>query len=202
MNAAPVVIQADGPHLAQLQREGWVITARSWAAQLKLEHVHPGHLRALTARAAAAGTIRELSPHDAKAVLDLDLDLDLATAQDYPGGPATTHVPLTPETAVPTARRRGFGVFGPDEALVAMTFVDIEGAAAEIEFTVVSRAARGSGIGTGLKAVSVLNLIDHGVTTFRTGGSSDNDAILRANTTLGFVVDEQWVTLIPPTEEA
>ena len=198
MSVSPVVIRVDDPRLARLQQEGWTITARSWAAQLEAEHVDRGHLLALMARAAAAGTVRRLSLHDVQAALDLDL----ATVRDYPGGLATAHLPLTRATAVPGARRWGLGVFGPDEALVAMTFVDIEAAAAEIDFTVVSPAARGCGVGTGLKAASVLALLDHGITRIRTGGSADNAAILRANTSLGFVVDEHWVTRIPAPEEA
>ncbi len=196
MCAAPVIIRADAPGLSHMQQEGRVIAARSWAAQLGSEDVDRGHLRALTARAAVAGTVRELSSDDAEAVLALDL----ATADDYPGGPATAHVPLAPAAVVISARRRGFGVFTPDGELVAMTLVDIEGVVAEIDFTVVSPAARGLGIGTGVKAESVLALIDHGIKTIRTGGSADNEVILRVNSALGFVVDEHWVTLTEPTE--
>lgn len=75
------------------------------------------------------------------------------------------------------------------------TFVDIDGVEAETHFTVVHRAWRGRGLGIAVKAASVLTLAAEGVTRFRTGGSVDNVAILRANDALGYVRDEEWVTL-------
>jgi hypothetical protein len=41
----------------------------------------------------------------------------------------------------------------------------------------------------------VLTLAAEGVTQFRTGGSADNLAILRANDAVGYIQDEEWVTL-------
>ncbi|WFR67918.1 hypothetical protein P9139_05935 [Curtobacterium flaccumfaciens] len=76
-----------------------------------------------------------------------------------------------------------------------MTFVDIEGTKAETQFTVVHRAWRGQGLGIAVKAASVLALAAEGVTQFRTGGSADNLAILRANDAVGYIQDEEWVTL-------
>ena len=38
-------------------------------------------------------------------------------------------------------------------------------------------------------------LAAEGVTQFRTGGSADNLAILRANDAVGYIQDEEWVTL-------
>ncbi|WIB68909.1 hypothetical protein DEI93_07735 [Curtobacterium sp. MCBD17_035] len=73
--------------------------------------------------------------------------------------------------------------------------MDIDGVEAETHFTVVHRAWRGRGLGIAVKAASVLTLAAEGVTRFRTGGSVDNVAILRANDALGYVRDEEWVTL-------
>ncbi|MDN5797337.1 MAG: hypothetical protein L0H79_16495 [Intrasporangium sp.] len=81
-----------------------------------------------------------------------------------------------------------------------MTFVDLDGAAAEIDVTVVAEPWRDQGVGTGLKAASVLALIEDGVEPCRTGGSADNHAIRRANHVIGFLIDEQWVTLAPPDQ--
>ncbi|HET7397427.1 MAG TPA: acetyltransferase [Intrasporangium sp.] len=141
-----------------------------------------------------AGAARELTGEDAAAILELDA----AMAQDYPGGVATSHMPLTVASAVLTGRRRAFGVFGYRDELLAMTFADLDGATAEIDFTVVAAPWRGLGVGTGLKAASLLALIEDGIESVRTGGSADNHAIIRANTTIGFVIDQEWVTLTAP----
>lgn len=45
----------------------------------------------------------------------------------------------------------------------------------------------------------MLALLDAGVVRFRTGGSADNAAMIAANATLGYVVDETWLTLAAPT---
>ena len=63
----------------------------------------------------------------------------------------------------------------------------------------VARDRRGLGLATAVKAASVLVLVDDdGVAVVRTGGSADNPAILAANDALGFVVDEEWLTLEGP----
>lgn len=46
-----------------------------------------------------------------------------------------------------------------------------------------------------MKAASLLALAGEGFTRFRTGGSADNEAIIRANDALGYLRDEEWVTL-------
>lgn len=79
-----------------------------------------------------------------------------------------------------------------------MTFVDLDGERAEIDFTVVAADRRGRGLGTAVKSAAVLALIDAGVRFVRTGGSAENAAIRSINDALGFVIDEHWVTLAPP----
>lgn len=46
-----------------------------------------------------------------------------------------------------------------------------------------------------MKAASLLALASQAITRFRTGGSADNEAIIRANDALGYLRDEEWVTL-------
>lgn len=135
--------------------------------------------------------MRGLSDTDVDAVLRLDT----MTVADYPGGVATQHEALDRRTATPSASRRAFGAFDPTGELVAMTFVDLDGAVAETHLTVVHPAWRGHGLSVAVKAASVLTLAFEGVTRFRTGGSADNVAILRANQAVGYVRDEEWVTL-------
>ncbi|WP_083402953.1 GNAT family N-acetyltransferase [Curtobacterium sp. MCBA15_008] len=186
-----IVLLIQAPRRAALEAEGWVVVARSFGAQLDSNSINVERLQAMVAQ--AEGTVREITDTDVDAVLHLDA----ATVEDYPGSAATQHAALDRRAATPSASRRAFGAFVPDAELVAMTFVDIDGADAETQFTVVHRAWRGRGLSVAVKAASVLALTAEGVTRFRTGGSADNAAILRANDALGYVRDEEWVTLVP-----
>ena len=204
-----IVLPADAPRRVELERRGWRVVARSFGAQLDGDAVDRARLRSLVDRAGLP--VRALDDADVDAVLALDA----ATIGHYPGSVATRHEPFDRERATPSATRQGFGVWSGD-ALVALTFVDVlvgaGGAAAgsdaaagsaaasvsaETDVTVVAAGHRGRGIGTAVKAASVLALLDAGVTRFRTGGSADNPAIIAANTALGYVRDEEWVTLEP-----
>jgi hypothetical protein len=79
-----------------------------------------------------------------------------------------------------------------------MTFVDVDDTRAEVDFTVVAQHRRGSGLATAVKAVSLLAVSRDGVMVVRTGGSDENRGILAANASLGFEVDEHWLTLSAP----
>lgn len=193
MNATHAVMRAEDPNRAELQARGWRLVARSWAAQLNAAAVDRAHLHRLIRRVEPVGIVRELQAGDAPAVLALDR----ATIDDYPGGVATTHEPLSFEQATVGSQRRGFGVIGDGE-LMAMTFLDVDGCHAETDFTVVRQPCRGLGLGAAVKAAAVLALLDDGIGRFRTGGSADNAASLGANRSVGFVIDEEWVTLAPP----
>ncbi|MDN5775540.1 MAG: hypothetical protein L0H96_01350 [Humibacillus sp.] len=111
---------------------------------------------------------------------------------------ATAHQALTAHSAAPTAKRWGFGVFDVDEQLVAMTVIELEGNRADVDFTVVARHRRRQGLATSVNAGSLLALARHGVTLVRTGGSDENRGILATNASLGFHVDEHWITLAAP----
>lgn len=188
-----VIVRDDDPRMAVLQSEGWTITARSWAAQLSSPLLDTRRLRALIARVRGAGELREINNEDIDAVLLLDA----ATLDDYPGGIATRHQPLTADRARVSRARRAFGFFDQLGQAIAVTYVDIDGNRAETDFTVVDRNHRGRGIGAAVKAASVLALLEDGVEHFRTGGSSENAASLAASVSVGYVVDERWVTLAP-----
>lgn len=193
----PIVVRSDDPRAADLAGRGWVVAARSWAAELS--HFDEDALRKIVARASNAGvTVREIQAADLGHVLALDQD----TCVDYPGGPATAHRPLTPAAATVTHLRQAFGAFLPDGTLVAMTFldVDVDDATAETDFTVVARNHRGRGLAQAVKAFAVLALNADGVRTFRTGGSDQNPAIIAANAALGYVLDEEWLTYAPGME--
>ncbi|MFH6680639.1 GNAT family N-acetyltransferase [Clavibacter michiganensis] len=199
MSAEPVIVRSDDPRAAELLAAGRIVTARSWGAQLDAADVDPARLRTLVDRVAGSAVLRELGPDDGGAILALDA----ATLDDYPGGPATRHVGLTSDSArVPAPGRRGYGAFDASGALLAMTFVDLDpaGRAAETDVTVVDAAHRGRGLGTAVKAASLRALLEVGVTAFRTGGSSENAAIVAAGASLGYRVDEEWLTLEAPAD--
>ncbi|WP_261646895.1 GNAT family N-acetyltransferase [Curtobacterium sp. C2H10] len=187
------VLPADAPEVAELEAQGWSVTARSFGAQLDADRIDRQRLQALVDRTADIGATRPLGPDDVDAVLRLDA----LTAHDYPGGVATQHEPLDRGAATPSSARPAFGTVTSDGELVAMTFVDTDGPHAETHFTVVHPGLRGRGLGQAVKAASVLALADAGTTRFRTGGSAENTAIAAANAALGYVRDEEWVTLEP-----
>jgi GNAT superfamily N-acetyltransferase len=191
-----VVLREGDPRCRSLTTDGWMVTARSWAARLDVGPQHIPTWRAAVARLGVTDIWRELNEDDVPAALALDA----ATTGDYPGGVATAHEALTAATAMPNEQRRGFGVFDGGRQLVAMTFVDIEaeGERAEVDFTVVVRHRRRQGLATAVKAASLLALSHRGVTLARTGGSDENHGILAVNRALGFCVDERWLTMAAP----
>jgi GNAT superfamily N-acetyltransferase len=190
----PAVLRDRSPEAAALLGEGWTVAARSFGARLDGDRVDRDHLRALATGKAADVTIRELGPLDVDAVLALDAQ----TLDDYPGSVATRHEPFDRSSATPGPTRRAWGAFTPTGRLVGLTVVDLDGPAAETDVTVVHPDHRGRGLAAAVKAASVLALLDAGVLRFRTGGSADNPAIVATNASLGYVVDEGWLTLVAP----
>lgn len=80
-----------------------------------------------------------------------------------------------------------------------MTIVDVRGSQAETDFTVVAATWRSRRLGTAVKAASVLALMADGVRVFRTGGSADNGPSMAANASVGYAIDEEWLTLAAPS---
>lgn len=191
-----VVVRSNNPRRAELEDEGWVVVARSWAAELNASNVDVEALSGFVQHGLRHGEVREIEDSDVAQLLAIDA----ATLTDYPGGIATQHSPLTVATARITSSRRGFGVFDDAGLALAVTFVDITEQVADTDFTVVATSYRGLGIGSAIKAASVLALLREGVLTFRTGGAAENTAILAVNQRLGYVIDEEWVTLEAPSD--
>lgn len=190
-SAASLVLRSDDPRCERLLRAGWRLRHRSWAAQLEAAAVDVERLTGLVAAVTGIVALRELRDADAEAVLRLDA----RTLADYPGGPATRPEPMDRGRARPSGVRRGFGAFDAAGALLGMSWCDIEGEAVETDVTVVEAALRGRGVGTALKAFSILALLRDGARRFRTGGAEENAAVLAANRRLGYAVDEWWWTL-------
>lgn len=184
------VVPATSERAVAALADGARVVARSWGAGLVAGAVDHGRLEHAQQAVVDLVSLRELTSADVPVILALDHD----TRGHYPGSVATQRRPLTAGDASPSARRRGFGAFAGAE-LAAMTFVDLEDTDAETDFTVVAASWRGRGLSTAVKALSISVLVAGGVQTFRTGGSSDNPAIIAANRNLGYVQDEEWLTL-------
>ncbi len=189
------MVKSDDPRCAELDAAGWVVVSRSWAAQVTASGIDVDALSGAVERGRQHGDVREIGDAD----LDAVLLLDVATLADYPGGVATQHRPLTRATARVSPTRRGFGIVDGDGRVLAVTYVDVDGGTAETEFTVVAAEHRGLGLGTAVKAASILALVREGVGVFRTGGAAENAAIIRSNHRLGYLVDEEWLTFSPPS---
>jgi len=188
------VLRGDDARVGELQGQGWRVVARSWGARLNAADVDTVLLSTILEHVRMDVLVRELEPSDRPAITALDD----TTIGDYPGGVATIHNVLSPQRATVSGIRRGFGVITPDGEVIAMTFVDVDGTQVETDFTVVAKEWRGCGLATAVKAASVLALLLDGAKCFRTGGSHDNVASLAANTSLGYTIDEAWLTLAAP----
>jgi len=56
-----MVVPADAPERAELERQGWAVVARSFGAQLDANRLDQQRLSRLVSSVAAAGSIREHS---------------------------------------------------------------------------------------------------------------------------------------------
>ncbi|MDP9738162.1 acetyltransferase [Curtobacterium sp. 260] len=195
-----VVMRAEDARRRELESEGWVVIARSFGARLEAADVDQTVLQEQIGKISDPVQLTELDAGDANMILELDQ----ATADDYPGSVATQHEQMTADEARPTDRRRAFGAVDKEGVLLAMTFVEVEveGGVVDTDFTVVRAGFRRTGLGAAVKAYSILALLGEGALLFRTGGSADNAAIIGANARLGYVRDEEWVTLAEPDHPA
>lgn len=91
-------------------------------------------------------------------------------------------------------------VFGVRQGrdLIAVTATHREADFVETDFTSVHPQHRHLGVGTSLKAASVLACADAGWLVFATGGSGINEASVAMNVAVGYQVTEMWHTYAPP----
>lgn len=189
------IVRSD-PALEDLLASGYRIVAESWGARLRLDDppalaVQAG---AVANAVAVGGVVAELHAGDAAAIAAVEK----ATNADYPVTPATTQ-PLRTEDELRSlvAAGRAFGV-RLQSRLVAVTVLSRIGpTVAETEFTSVLALARRRGFGTAAKAATILALAHEGVRTFGTGGAQVNAASIRMNESLGYVIEERWLSLRP-----
>lgn len=195
LEGARVLLSTD-PECRELEARGWRVLAESWGARLRPSEEDLPRLTHLVTRARAHGyVVRELGPADATAVADLDI----ATRADYPqAGPATAHAPVgEAQAAAALAEGRVFGAVDAAGDLVAVSVTRGEGDRVETDFTAVHPEHRRAGLGTAVKAASVLAWWQEGARVFGTGGSHTNPASLAINRAVGYTVTERWLTYVP-----
>lgn len=185
------VVRADDPRCRELEAAGYRRVGESWGARLRLPTPQGlSRPQAAVGRAQAMGfTVLELGPAAAEALHGLET----ANHPDYPFTPATAHH-LRDPAATRALWEDGARVFGALDGrlLVGATAMKRAGRLGETEFTSVLAEYRGRGIGQAVKAASILALARDEVVTFGTGGAGLNEASLRANRALGYVIDERW----------
>lgn len=196
-SASTWVLLSTDPTCQELEASGWQVQAESWGARLRPTEEDLPRLTHLVTRARAQGyAVQELDRSDAAAVAALDE----ATRNDYPqAGPATEHEPVDRSRAeVLLAEGRGFGAIDPDGGLVAVSMTRGEGEQVETDFTAVHPEHRTVGLGTAVKAASVLAWWADGGRVFGTGGAQTNPASLAINRSVGYSVTERWLTYRAP----
>ena len=185
------VVREDDPRCRELEGLGYRLVGESWGARLRLPDPQSLSLaRAAVERVRAAGiTVRELGPEAAVALHGLET----ANHTVYPFTPATAHqlLDLAETRSLWANGKRVFGALDGSQ-LIAATVIEQTEDHGETEFTSVRADHRSRGIGQAVKAASILALADDGVTTFGTGGAGVNEASLKANSALGYVLEERW----------
>ncbi|WP_028048208.1 hypothetical protein [Cellulomonas sp. URHD0024] len=195
------VLREDDPQTVRLLADGWVVVHESWGARLTVPEDSGEwgtRLEACVDAVRKQGwTVSRLGERDARSIVDLDG----ASIADYPdGGPATSHA--VPDE--PTLRRRlagewhAYGARTPDGRLDCVTVMRPEEDRVETEFTVTRARYRGQGLATAVKAYAILDQQRQGTRSFGTGGSAVNEASLRINEVLGYVLEPRWLTLRRP----
>ena len=192
--AENAVLRTDDPRTGELQARGEQVIARCRGARLSAADVNVRHLAALVGSSRDVGVVREREPSDRTVILTLDI----AMVDDYFSGVAILHAAMDSEHATRSGRRRGFGVISPNGALVAMTFIDVNGIDVETDVTVLAKEWRRRGPASVVRAAASLALLGEGAERFCTGGSEHNVASLAASLRVGYETDEMWLTFRPP----
>jgi hypothetical protein len=189
------VLRDDDPEAARLLGQGWTVVAESWGARLR--DPDPSHLQALVDVATAAGyDVRELGRGELGAVAALEA----VTAGDYPSTPATDAPARTP--AVLEAMDARFVGAWRGDVLAAVTAVEPGEGLVETSFTSVHPGHRRRGLAAAVKAASVLLVLPglpDGARVFGAGGAAVNAGSLAMNARVGYVVEERWLSLRPPS---
>jgi hypothetical protein len=190
-----VFVREDDPRCQELEGLGYTVTGYSWGANLRLDET--SDVTALIERVVRVTrngiTIREVGVED----LGLVVALESRTADDYPVTFATNHLAPTLDLLIELLAEgaRAWGAFTGDE-VIAVTLLKSRGERWNSEFTSVLSQFRGRGIGSAVKAASLVALFNDGHRWFSTGGAETNGASLGANLALGYVLEPRWRTYV------
>lgn len=192
------ILREDDPEHAELLAQGWAITDRSWGARLTLDDDADlsALLQAVTTAEDAGYQVRRLEPSDLPALRALDEQV----APDFPSTPASRHEELPADLGdrLQSGESLGFLAWTEGDGPVAYTWMDRLSDRWEVDRTGVVAAHRRRGLAVAVKAASVLTTYALGARCWGTGGASVNTGSLAMNRALGFVLEPQWHTLVPP----
>ncbi|WP_216378650.1 GNAT family N-acetyltransferase [Arcanobacterium phocae] len=193
----PRILREDSPEVHQLNQAGWTVGSTSWGARLFLDDDADlsSYHRYVDDTVRAGFQIRELTGDDLTELYTLDR----LVAPDFPSTPASHHEPLPDNFDVNIAdhNARAWGAFKGDQ-LVGFSIVFDAGGRWEVDRTSVHPDYRRRGVAKAMKSASVLETYASGVRQWGTGGASINQASLRMNKALGFVLEPLWLTMYPP----
>ncbi|HEY6737795.1 MAG TPA: hypothetical protein VI076_03025 [Actinopolymorphaceae bacterium] len=191
---AYVVIREDCACVrSRVERLGYEVAFRSWGANLELEddadlEPYDAVIRSVSERGYRVGPVTpEYAPEAHR--------LFQRSRGDFPSTPVTEPDDYSLAEIEDAARaERIFGVFD-GERLCALTIVRRRSPAkVETEVTLTDRDLRGRGLATAVKACSVATSWRAGARRFATGGAEANEASLKANLRLGYVLEPSWFT--------
>jgi hypothetical protein len=186
------VVREDYPAGRRLVGAGYRVGWLSWGARLQLD--------GLLAEDAYAGVrgegvgVVEIGVESAEAAFALYE----ACVPDFPRTPVTLPVEFTVEgfaRLLADSGTRAFAVF-EGAACVALSVCEVSRSKAETLFTVVAGRVRRRGLAKVVKARCIAVLASEGVRRFGTGGAAANEASLRMNQALGYVIDPLWQTWV------
>lgn len=192
------MLREDDPDVAILLAQGWTTVAESWGARLAVGQDVAALEQAADAVSACGWRTVQLDAGDARRIVDLDA----ACADDYPRTPVTPHeVPDVDELAA--RLESGWWAFGAVRVddrrrLDCVSVLSPRDDQVETMFTVTRAPVRGRGLATAVKARSILELTQRGYRDFGTGGAAADEASLRANLRLGYVLEPRWLSLRAP----
>jgi hypothetical protein len=195
------VVNSLDPRCQELESLGYTIVGKSWGAHLWL--TDPLNLEKYSEKISnlqASGYRVESLPFG---FAEQVLELELINNPDYPYTPATAQ-------AIPTYEstkglwKPGNGIFGAfkEEQLIGVIAASTGSRALNIDFGSVRQNHRRLGVGSAVASLAIITFANLGERHFSTGGAVVNEASQASVKSLGFNVDERWLSYERPNSES